>query len=120
MIFFYKGVIECCHTHVAYIYLLLEWIAFLTWSYNSKGPVGITTLIFHTTTVPEFQDFSPEGFHGEKKERSEVYSVISAMNWSEIKLGDSVTWNASDRIFGDSAIENKFSREEWQPCFEFT
>lgn len=55
-----------------------------------------------------------------KKERSEVYSVISAMNWSKIKLGDSVTWNASDRIFGDSTIENKFLREEWQPCFEFT
>lgn len=39
----------------------------LTSSYNIKGPMGRTTLIFHTTTVPNFQDFSPEVFHGGEK-----------------------------------------------------
>lgn len=85
---FFKGVIECCHTHVAYIYLLLEWIAFLTWSYNSKGPVGRTTLIFHTTTVPKFQDFSPRGFHGEEK--GEKWSLLRDINDELIK--DQVRW----------------------------
>lgn len=100
------------------LHLLITGMSCIFWLGHKTVKVqwGEPPWIFHTTTVPKFQDFSPEGFHGDEKERSKVYSVISAMNWSEIKLGDCVTWNASDRIFSDWTIKNKFSREEWQPC----
>ena len=64
MIILFKDQHILPHSGCLHVLITVINCSVLTWSYNSEGPVGITTPMFKTTTVPTFQDYSPEGFHG--------------------------------------------------------